>query len=84
MPEPTPAPDRTIPFKGKTVRVAYDGNAHAVYGLDASNRRLSRFDLTTSNATYADVAQVPNDACVLQDDVHLPRDFALVHLSRDF
>jgi hypothetical protein len=72
--EPTPAPDRTIPFKGEIVRIAYDAAAHVAYGLDAANRRLARIDLTTGDALYADVAQVPNDVCV---DVKRKRLFAV-------
>jgi hypothetical protein len=53
-----------ISFSGKIFRVAYDPAANVAYGLDATNRRLAKIDLTTGTTTYASVVQVPNDGCV--------------------
>lgn len=63
-PDPTPVPDRVVSFNGKVFRVAYEPGTHTVYGLDAANRRLSKFDLASGSAIYKDVLQVPNDSCV--------------------
>jgi hypothetical protein len=60
----TPEPDTTIQLSGKVFRVAYDRTTNIAYGLDATNRRLSKIDLDTGSTIYADVVQVPNDACV--------------------
>jgi hypothetical protein len=62
--DPTPRPDRTINLSGKIFRVAYDPVAHLAYGLDATNRRLAKIDLTAGSATLADVLQIPNDGCL--------------------
>ena len=64
VPDPTPTPDRVIPFSGKIFRVVYDPTTNIAYGLDATNRRLAKIDLTTGSATYTPVIQVPNDGCV--------------------
>ena len=64
VPDRTPAPDRVIPFSGKIFRVAYDPTTNIAYGIDATNRRLAKIDLTTGGTTYASVIQVPNDVCV--------------------
>jgi hypothetical protein len=64
VPDPTPTPDRVIPFSGKIFNVAYDPTTNIAYGLDATNRRLAKIDLTTGSATYTSVVQVPNDGCV--------------------
>jgi len=63
-PDPTPAPDRTIPLSGNVFRVAHDPQANVAYGLDATNRRLSKIDLDGGMVTYADVLDTPNAACV--------------------
>jgi hypothetical protein len=64
MPDPTPTPDQEIDLSGKIFRVAYDPTSNIAYGLDATNRRLAKIDLASGQVTYADVVQVPNDACV--------------------
>ncbi len=63
-PDPTPAPERVINFSGKIFRIAYDASANVAYGLDATNRKLAKIDLTSGSATYASVVQVPHDVCV--------------------
>ncbi len=63
-PDPTPVPDRVIPLEGKIFRVAYDAVANVAYGLDATNMRIGKIDLTTGLITYVPVAHVPNDGCV--------------------
>jgi hypothetical protein len=60
----TPVPSKTITLDGKIFRVVYDPVDNVAYGLDATNRRLSKIDLTSGDATYADVVQVPNGACL--------------------
>ncbi len=64
VPDPTPTADTVIALSGKVFRVAYDASANLAYGLDATNRTLSKIDLASGTAKYADVVQVPNDACV--------------------
>ena len=56
--------DRVVMLSGKIFRVAYDATTNIAYGLDATNRRLSKIDLASGTATYANVVQVPNDGCV--------------------
>jgi hypothetical protein len=63
-PDRAPTADRVVNLSGKVFRVAYDPTTNVAYGLDATNRRLSKIDLATGAATYANVVQVPNDACV--------------------
>jgi hypothetical protein len=63
-PDATPKADRAINLSGKIFRVAYDPIANIAYGLDATNRRLAKIDLGGGGVTYANVVQVPNDACV--------------------
>ncbi len=63
-PDPTPEPDDVIELSGKVFRVAYEPSSNIAYGIDATNRRLAKIDLSTGDATYADVVQVPNDICV--------------------
>jgi len=63
-PDPTPEPDETIALDGKVFRLVYDPAQDLAYGLDASNRRLAKIDLTSGEASYADIVQVPNDACL--------------------
>lgn len=60
----TPTPDRVIALSGKVFRVAYDSTHDLAYGIDATNRRLSKINLKTLKVTYADVTPVPNDICV--------------------
>jgi len=63
-PDRTPVPAKVVNVSGKIFRVAYDPTANIAYGLDATNRRLAKLDLATGAATYANVVQVPDDACV--------------------
>jgi hypothetical protein len=63
-PDPTPVPDRVISLSGKIFRVAYDPTANVAYGLDATNTRIGKIDLTTGTTSYVPVTHVPNDACV--------------------
>ena len=63
-PDSTPGPDKVINLNNEIFRVAYDPTSNVAYGLDATNRRLAKIDLTSGSATYADVVQVPNDGCV--------------------
>jgi hypothetical protein len=63
-PDPTPTPNQVIQIGGKVSRVAYDPTTNIAYGIDATNRRLAKIDLTSGNVTYAPVVQVPNDVCV--------------------
>ena len=64
VPDRTPGADRVVNLSGKIFRVAYDATANIAYGLDATNRRLAKIDLTSGTATYANVVQVPSDGCV--------------------
>ncbi len=63
-PDPTPTPQKSIALNGKIFRVVYDAAANVAYGLDATNRRLAKIDLASSEGTYVDVVQVPNDGCL--------------------
>lgn len=64
VPEPTPAPDRSLALAGAVFRVAYDPGSNAAYGLDATNERLSKIDLESGAVSYADAEEAPNAACV--------------------
>lgn len=64
IPDRTPKAETTISIEGKVFRVVYDPEQNIAYGLDASNRRLAKIDLTKGDIVYADVVQVPNDACL--------------------
>lgn len=70
-PDSAPTPDKTIALEGKVFRVVYDPARAVVFGLDASNKRLAKIDLTRNDATYLDVVQVPNDACLDADGQRL-------------
>ena len=63
-PDPTPVPDRVISLSGKVFRLAYDPTANVAYGLDATNTRIGKIDLTTGTTSYVSVTHVPNDGCV--------------------
>ena len=62
--DPKPTPDRLINLAGKVFRVAYDPAANLAYGLDAANSKLAKIDLASGNVTWANVAHVPNAACI--------------------
>jgi hypothetical protein len=64
VPDPTRTPEWTIPLAGDVFRTTYDPVSNAAYGLDATNRSLSKIDLACGTVTYADVIQTPTAACV--------------------
>ena len=55
-PEPTPGPDKVINLNGKIFPAScLRSQVQRGIGLDATNRRLAKIDLTSGSATYANV-----------------------------